>query len=43
MTDMRRKDRALSEEEAQALLDRTEYGVLSTVGGDGRPYGVPLN
>ncbi|ALC17385.1 MFS transporter [Desulfuromonas soudanensis] len=28
---------------AEDLLVRGEYGVLSTVGADGQPYGVPLN
>lgn len=40
---MRRKDRETSAEEALALLDSAEYGVLSTVGTDGQPYGVPLS
>ena len=40
---MRRKDRAISEDEAIALLDIAEYGVLSTVNEYGKPYGVPLN
>lgn len=40
---MRRKDRAISEDEAIALLDIAEYGVLSTVTEHGKPYGVPLN
>ncbi len=40
---LRRKDRALSESEAKALLLKGEYGVLSTVSCDGRPYGVPVN
>ncbi|MEN8198958.1 MAG: pyridoxamine 5'-phosphate oxidase family protein [Thermodesulfobacteriota bacterium] len=40
---MRRKDRALPEQEAASLLDSAEYGLLSTVAADGRPYGVPLN
>ena len=43
MKEMRRKDRAISEEESAALLNKAEYGVLSTVTGDGKPYGVPLN
>lgn len=41
--EMRRKDRALDIEETMQLLEKTEYGVLSTVGEDGVPYGVPLN
>lgn len=40
---MRRRDRAITEEEAKALLRKAEYGVLSTVSADGQPYGVPLN
>lgn len=40
---MRRGDRALSDEDARALLMRGEHGVLSTVGSGGEPYGVPLN
>ncbi len=41
--EMRRKDRETSEEEACQLLAAGEYGVLSTVGADGEPYGVPLS
>lgn len=40
---MRRNDKAMSTEAAWELLTRAEYGVLSTVGSDGDPYGVPLN
>jgi len=40
---LRRKDRAITEEEAIALLNKAEYGVLSTVSENGEPYGVPLN
>ena len=43
MTELRRKDRATTEEEAIALLSNAEYGVLSTVTENGKPYGVPLN
>ena len=43
MKEMRRKDRAITEEDARALLNKAEYGVLSTVTEDGKPYGVPLN
>ena len=43
MKELRRKDRAITEEEAVALLNRAEYGVLSTVTENGEPYGVPLN
>ena len=43
MRELRRKDRAITEEEAMVLLNTAEYGVLSTVSADGEPYGVPLN
>ena len=42
-TEIRRKDRQLTQTEAYALLERCEYGVLSTVGEDGQPYGVPMS
>jgi len=40
---IRRSDRASAEGEARKLLEKGEYGVLSTVSGDGQPYGVPVN
>ena len=43
MKELRRKDRAITEEEAVALLNKAEYGVLSTVSENRKPYGVPLN
>ena len=43
MKELRRKDRAITAEEAIALLNKAEYGVLSTVTENGKPYGVPLN
>jgi nitroimidazol reductase NimA-like FMN-containing flavoprotein (pyridoxamine 5'-phosphate oxidase superfamily) len=43
MTTLRRKDRAISDAEARDLLNKAEYGILSTVSDDGQPYGVPLN
>ncbi len=43
MRELRRKDKQSSMEEAQALLEVSEYGVLSTVDSDGQSYGVPLN
>jgi nitroimidazol reductase NimA-like FMN-containing flavoprotein (pyridoxamine 5'-phosphate oxidase superfamily) len=43
MHEMRRKDRAISNEDAVGILTKAEYGVLSTVCPDGSPYGVPLN
>lgn len=41
--EIRRKDRALPGADALALLERGEYGVLSTVDGDGAPYATPLS
>jgi nitroimidazol reductase NimA-like FMN-containing flavoprotein (pyridoxamine 5'-phosphate oxidase superfamily) len=43
MREMRRKDKEIGSDEAIMLLTECEYGVLSTVGNDGQPYGVPLN
>jgi uncharacterized protein len=40
---MRRSDRQLGDAEARDILARGAYGVLSTVGRDGAPYGVPLS
>lgn len=40
---MRRADRALSREEARCILEKGEYGFMSTIGQDGFPYGVPLS
>ena len=41
--EMRRKDRMLTKEELLDIMATAEYGVLSTVGEDGWPYGVPVN
>ncbi len=43
MKELRRKDRAIPSQEAMAVLKKAEYGILSTVSSDGKPYGVPLN
>jgi hypothetical protein len=40
---MRRKDRQLGNEQAIEILQQGEYGVLSTLGENGYPYGLPLN
>lgn len=40
---MRKQDRKMSDKHAIDLLKRGEYGILSTVGTEGYPYGVPLN
>ncbi len=41
--EMRRKDRELKKDEAIEILKRNDYGVLSTIGENGYPYGVPVN
>jgi nitroimidazol reductase NimA-like FMN-containing flavoprotein (pyridoxamine 5'-phosphate oxidase superfamily) len=41
--ELRRKDRALPEPEAYALLAQAGDGVLATWGEDGYPYAVPMN
>ena len=33
----------LSEERMDALMERARYGVISTIGEDGYPYGTPVN
>jgi len=43
MNSMRRKDREISQQETVELLDKAEYGVLSTVNKNGQPYGIPLS
>lgn len=40
---MRRKDRAISDDEAKQLLQNGEFGVLSTISKDNEPYGIPLS
>lgn len=40
---MRRKDREMPNKEALEVLAKCEYGVLSTIGEDGYPYGIPVN
>ena len=43
MREMRRKDRQIRAEESKDILRDGSYGVLSTMGEDGYPYGVPMN
>jgi nitroimidazol reductase NimA-like FMN-containing flavoprotein (pyridoxamine 5'-phosphate oxidase superfamily) len=40
---MRRSDRKLTETESKTILANGEYGILSTIGKDGYPYGIPVN
>lgn len=41
--EMRRSDRQLSEKDVQEILKAGEYGILSTIGENGYPYGVPIS
>ena len=43
MREMRRQDRMLSEEEAYEILEKAEYGILSTVCEDGKRYAVTMS
>lgn len=43
MKTMRRTDREIPRLEAEEILASGAYGVLSTVGEDGQPYGVPVS
>lgn len=40
---LRRQDRVLSNEDAKAILKRGKYGVLSVIGENGYPYGIPIH
>jgi len=40
---LRRPERGTTEAEARELLERGEYGILSTCDPDGQPYGIPLS
>ena len=37
------KDRIVSDDKTLEIIKKGSYGVLSTIGEDGYPYGVPLN
>jgi len=41
--EIRRKDRLISQEAGIELLKKCEFGVLSVLGDDDYPYGVPVN
>jgi len=41
--EMRKAERQISEIDVAQILHKGEYGILSTVGQDGYPYGVPLS
>lgn len=40
--EIRRKERALNEEQALEVIDATDHAVLCTADLDGNPYGVPI-
>lgn len=40
---VRRQDRILSEEESKTLLRNGEYGYLSMISDDDKPYGIPIS
>jgi nitroimidazol reductase NimA-like FMN-containing flavoprotein (pyridoxamine 5'-phosphate oxidase superfamily) len=40
---MRRQDRRITDEETFSILEKGEYGVLSTASSVHEPYGVPVN
>ena len=41
--EIRLKDRVIGDDKTIDIIKRGSYGVLSTIGEDGYPYGVPLN
>jgi nitroimidazol reductase NimA-like FMN-containing flavoprotein (pyridoxamine 5'-phosphate oxidase superfamily) len=41
--EIRRQDRKIDNEQAAAILEAGQYGVLSTTGSNGYAYGVPLS
>ena len=41
--EIRRKDRALTNDDALEILEKSEYGIVSTISDNGYPYGVPVN
>lgn len=43
MQEMRRKDRQGTREDAERILRKETFGVLSTAAMEGYPYGVPIN
>lgn len=43
MKELRRQDRLLTHEQTLEILQRGKFGVLSILGDDGYPYGVPMH
>jgi nitroimidazol reductase NimA-like FMN-containing flavoprotein (pyridoxamine 5'-phosphate oxidase superfamily) len=42
-SELRRPKQKLSDDRTVEILEKENYGVLSTCGEDGQPYGVPVN
>ena len=40
---MRRKDREMTREFGMEVIDKSRYGIISMIGGDNEPYGIPLS
>lgn len=40
---MRRKEKLLPIDRTEEILTKGDYGVLSTIGENGYPYGLPIN
>jgi nitroimidazol reductase NimA-like FMN-containing flavoprotein (pyridoxamine 5'-phosphate oxidase superfamily) len=41
--EMRRKERQISNMDSMEIINNGEFGILSTIGPNGYPYGTPLN
>lgn len=41
--EVRRKDRLMDHGDIERLISEGEYGIFSTIGDNGYPYGVPVN
>lgn len=41
--DLRRRDMKVGEEDIVEVLEKGEYGIISTIGENGYPYGIPMS
>lgn len=41
--ELRRKDMKVGHEDIEEVLAKGEYGIISTIGEDGYPYGIPMS
>ena len=41
--EMRRSDRAIPKSDIDVILAKAEYGIISSIGANGYPYGVPIS